>query len=77
MASSTRLRAPSLVIRAARWNLTVLVLMWSSCPISAFVFSRAVIAGHARSPGPEGADDHLTAGRHLEGGGPVGPDGAH
>ncbi len=28
-------------MRLARWNLTVLMLMWSSSPISAFVFPRA------------------------------------
>src|SRR5664279_2703765 len=49
MASSTRFRAASLVMRLARWNLTVLMLMWSSLPISVFVFPRATVRSTSSS----------------------------
>ena len=40
---------PSLVMRLARWNLTVPMLMWSSLPISVFVFPRATVRSTSSS----------------------------
>ena len=49
MAIWTRLRAPILFMRLARWNLTVLRLMWSSSAISALVRPWATVTATSSS----------------------------
>src|SRR5688572_26086622 len=49
MASSTRFRAPSLVMTPVRWNLTVLMLMCSSPAISALVLPSATLPSTSSS----------------------------
>jgi hypothetical protein len=70
MASSTRLRASSLRMRLARWVLTVLMLMCSSCAISLLVRPRAtgtsssssrLVSGSMSAAGGVPADDSAKA----------------
>jgi hypothetical protein len=42
-------------MRLARWNLTVLMLMWSSWPISVFVLPRATVRSTASSRSVSGS----------------------
>ena len=55
MASSTRLRAPSLLMRLARWVFVVLRLMYSSSAISALVRPRATVASTSSSRAVSGS----------------------
>src|SRR6266508_3882515 len=68
MTICTRLRAPILFMRLARWNLPVLRLMWSSSAISALVRPWATVKATSSSRSVMG-DDRLSA---LRGGCRVG-----